>query len=462
MKKDRSQIEKKNKLESVAETRTLPKNASDEIQQMLKTGKSSSLFRKIVFFFTAVAVIGSVAFGVLRWRSETNDAKRPQYVTDKITQGDLVATISATGTVEALNTVEVGAEISGRILSLSSDFNDSVTQGQVLAVIDPEQHRAAVAQAKAQMLSAEAQVAEAEATLVETKQDAARAKELAAKGLYSAKERENAETKAIRAEASVKSAKASLALSRASYDAAKSRLGKTEVISPISGTVLSRKVEVGQTVNAGMQTPVLYIIAEDLSRMRLLSLVDEADIGKVANGQNASFSVDAFPGRKFVSSVLSVRNIPQTTQNVVSYEVLLSVDNKDNLLKPGMTASVEIIIEKHENVLLIPNKAFRFSPSRESTGMRRPPGGGIPLLRNANEQKEKKASKKSNPLRELGKISGNEAVLWIPVKDTPDDMLPVKVERIASDGQMTAISSDRLKIGDDVIIEQTDSEQKAK
>lgn len=405
----------------------------------------------------ALAILAGVALGVMKWKKGNEAAAVPRYVTEEVTKGDIIASISATGTVEALNTVEVGAEISGKILALNADFNDAVIEGQVLAVIDPEQLKASVDQAKAQMLAAQAQVAEAEATLVESKQDRARVKDLAAKGLVSLKELEGAEAKAIRAEASLKSAQASAALAKASFSSARSKLGKTEIVSPINGTVLSKEVEAGQTINAGMQTPVLYIIAEDLKRMRLSSRVDEADIGNVTSGQAAAFTVDAYPGKKFESVVTSVRNVPQTDQNVVSYEVLLSVDNQAMLLKPGMTASVEIITEKHTDKLLVPNKAFRFAPPKESAGFRRPPGGGVPFLKGAGD---KDKTKKPDRMREMGKIAANEGVLWIPDdKDGPGGLKPVKVEKLATDSIRTAIQTEKLSVGDKVIVEQADSGQ---
>ncbi len=427
-------------------------DSNDPLAALLKSGRRHNRARRIVMVVGFLALAAGGAFFFLQWKKGQAAAALPKYVTAKVTSGDLTASISSTGTVQALNTVDVGAEISGRIMSLAADFNDTVTEGQVIAVIDPEQLKAQVAQTKAQMLAAEAQVAVAKATVVETKQVAARIRELSAKGLSSSKELESAEAASARAEASLKSSKAQLSLSKATFDAAASKLNKTEIVSPINGTVLSRAVEVGQTLNAGMQTPVLFTIAEDLKRMNLSSRVDEADIGNVAEGQNAIFTVDAYPGRKFYSAVTEVRNVPKTDQNVVSYEVLLSVDNEQLLLKPGMTASVEIITEKHANAVLVPNKAFRFAPPKESFRFRRPP---TPLL-----GKSKQGSKKpeGNPMQNLGKIGENEGVLWkIDKKGPPVSLRPFKVEKVASDGIHTAIQSNDIRVGDEVIVEQSDA-----
>jgi HlyD family secretion protein len=427
----------------------------DSLAQLLRSGRRHSRFRRVLLVLVLLAVAAAAGFGVFQWKKGRAAEEVPRYVTEPLTKGDLTSTISATGTVEALNTVEVGAEISGRILSLNADFNDAVSAGQVLAEIDPEQHKAAVAQAKAQMLAAQAQVAEAEATLIETQQESKRAADLSAKGLLSSKELEGAQARAVRAEASLKSARASAALAKASFDAARSKLSKTEIVCPISGTVLSREVEVGQTINAGMQTPVLFIIAEDLKTMRLSSRVDEADIGKVFEGQTATFTVDAYAGREFASSVMEVRNVPQNDQNVVSYEVLLSVDNQEMLLKPGMTASVEIVTEKLKGVLLVPNKALRFSPPKgEGFRFRGPP---VPFLGRSGNGRSGKG-KKTNPMQSMGKIKGNQGVLWkIDRRGPPGALSPVKVDKLASDGIRTAVHSEAIKERDEVVVEQPDS-----
>jgi len=426
------------------------------LESVLREVRRKARIRRIAGVSVAVVLLVVASIGSFLWLRQPKGTDKPSYVTEKVTRGDLVSTISATGTVEALNTVEVGAEISGRILSLQADFNDTVDEGQILAEIDPEQHQAAVAQAKAQMLAAQAQVAEAGATLTESKQEADRSKELAARGLISPKELSAAVARAERAAAALKSAQASDAIARATFDSAKSKLSRTRIMSPIRGTVLSREVEVGQTINAGMQTPVIFIIAEDLSRMRLSSRVDEADIGSVRAGQTGSFTVDAYPGKTFVSTVTSVRNVPRTDQNVVSYEVLLSVDNSELLLKPGMTASVEIVTEKFVDVLLVPNKAMRFSPPKESFAFGMPPGGGMPLLRGKKEAPEDRKDPQ-DALKALGPMAGNQRILWRLGKEPTSSLVAVKVERIASDGIRTAIRSSEVAVGDAIIVEQADA-----
>jgi HlyD family secretion protein len=419
----------------------------DQMDALLADGRRHSRRRRIVFIVTGallLAVAGLLCFWMLKAKDKAGE---PSYETVAVTRGDLKSTITSTGTVEALNTVEVGAEVSGRIASINADFNDSVERGQLLLVIDPEQAKAALAQAMAQVLAARAGVAEAKAALVQAKLDSERSTALAAKGLLSSKELEAATATAARAAASVQSAQASAAIAKASYDAAQNKLGKTEIRAPISGTVLSRVVEVGQTINAGMQTPVLFTIAEDLRRMRLSSRVDEADIGTVAVGQPASFTVDAYPDRTFASEVIAMHNVPQSDQNVVTYEVLLSVDNKDLLLKPGMTTTVEIVTSLRKGVLLVPNKALRFKPASVSAKPMGPPPG-LPFLGKPGGSAE--STKGGEALGRIGKLDTQQAVLWTLDGLEPK---PLKVEKLATDGTQTAVKGDGIVEGLRVIVD---------
>ncbi|MDD5308849.1 MAG: efflux RND transporter periplasmic adaptor subunit [Deltaproteobacteria bacterium] len=409
-----------------------------QLDVLLANGKRHSRRRRIILLVVGLLLVGGAGLLYLLLFRANAATGAQSYETAPITRGDLKSSITSTGTVEALNNVQVGAEISGRIASIKVDFNDSVEQGQLLAEIDPEQLEAAAAQAQAQVVAARAGVVEARAALVEARLNSERSTALAEKGLLSSKELETATATAKRAAASVQSAQASAAIAAASYDAARSKLGKTEIRAPISGTVLSREVESGQTINAGMQTPVLFVIAEDLRRMRLSSLVDEADVGTVAVGQAASFTVDAYPDHTFASEVLSVHNVPQVTQNVVSYEVLLSVDNKDLLLKPGMTATVEIVTALQRNVLLVPNKALRFAPPTPSREAMRPPPG-LPFLGKSGGKSG--GAKKTGALDGLGKLGSRQAVLWILDGLTPK---PFKVDKLATDGVQTGVEGDGL------------------
>lgn len=299
---------------------------------------------------------------LVMWMHARKQARAPIFETSAIRRGDLNVTVTATGTIQGLNTVEVGAEVSGRIAKVLVDFNDRVEAGQLLAEIDPEQFRAAVEEAKARVVSAEANIRQARATFAEAKAQADRAKTQIEKGLISQRDLEVAEAAAIRAEANLSSAQADATLARAALKSAEFRLERTKIIAPIAGIVLSRLIEPGQTVTAGFQTPVLFKLTENLSRMSLHVYVDEADVGRVKEGQEATFTVDAYPGRDFASKVLSLRNEPRTEQNVVSYEAVLAVDNSELLLRPGMTATATIMADTRKDVLLAPNAALRFVP----------------------------------------------------------------------------------------------------
>ncbi|HUT78411.1 MAG TPA: efflux RND transporter periplasmic adaptor subunit [Polyangia bacterium] len=419
---------------------------NEELGRILAAGKRRGRLRKAIIAIVVLVAAGVAAlfyFGVIGSRGSIPE---DQYEVVAVTIGDIKASINATGTVEPLNTVEVGAEVSGKIAELHVDFNDPVTADQLLAVIDPEQAKAQVDEAKAQVLSARAKLAEARATLNEAHLDEERSLALAGKGLLSSKELEAAVSKAERARASLMSARASAAVADASYSSAKTRLGKTEIRSPINGTVLSRLIEVGQTINAGMQTPVLFTIAEDLRRMRLSSKVDEADIGAVVVGQQASFTVDAHPDRTFASGVESVRNVAITSDNVVSYEVLLAVDNEDLLLKPGMTASAEIVTLFLGGALLVPNRALRFSPPTESRMPRPPPG--LSFL-GGGQGKKAGGDRKGASQERLGALGARKGVVWVVKAGTPEQVV---VEKLASDGTNTAIASETLQAGIEVIV----------
>jgi len=390
---------------------------------------------------------------------------REEYVTVATKRGALRSTVSATGNLEALNAVEVGAEISGKILAVHADFNDQVSAGQLLVQLDPEQHEATVAEAKAKVRLANAGVADARATLTLRRSAARRDRGLAERGLLSAAALEETLALSQRAAAALESAYANASLAKASLESARARLEKSRIVSPIDGRVLSREVEPGQTVNAGMQTPVLFVIAEDLSRMLLSASVDEADVGGVREGQQATFTVDAYPGRRFASRVLSQRNLPRSDQSVVSYETLLSVDNPDLLLKPGMTATVEITTRLRQGVLLVPNTALRFRPpSVRTAGGRRGPPIGSPLLgsRGPKAGRGKAGGGKGRPGGPggpKGKGKGGAAApgagrdpraaeVWVLSGGRPRR---VEVIKVGTDGLRTAVEGPGLQEGVEVV-----------
>ena len=395
--------------------RELESGADPDVLNTLGAARSRSRARRWAWIVGALALLGLGAWGVSYALERRAIARRPTYEKQKILRGDIQVAISATGTLKGRSTVEVGAEVSGRVIDVLVDYNDRITKGQLLAVIDPEQSRAAVAEAEARVRESDAAVRQARATLTEARQTRERARVQSREGLVSQRDLEAAEAAYERAEATLASAQASATLARATLESQRSRLDKTRIVSPIDGIVLSRTVEPGQTVTAGFQTPLLFKLTEDLRRMELLVYVDEADIGRAREGQSASFTVDAYPDRTFPSKVLSLRNEPKEEQNVVTYEAVLQVDNDELLLRPGMTATATIVAEVRKDVLAAPNAALRFAPPTLDPSQAAKPG---------------------------------QRRVWVLSGDKPE---PVVVQTGVSDGRLTELKGGGLKEGAEVL-----------
>jgi HlyD family secretion protein len=282
-----------------------------------------------------------------------------------VTRGSVVETVDATGTVEAVTTVLVGTQVSGTIQSLKADFNSRVRKGQVIAELDPSLFRTQVDQAQATVARLEADVERAVVAETDTQQKLRRARDLFARQLIPSSELDTAETNALQASAALKSAQAQVTQARASLNQAQVNLGHTVITAPIDGIVISRNVDVGQTVAASMQAPTLFTIARDLTRMQVRASVGEADIGRVEVGQPARFRVDAYPDALFSGIVSQIRLQPVVEQNVVSYTTVIDVPNVEMRLKPGMTATVTVEIARRDDVLRVPNAALRFQPSAD-------------------------------------------------------------------------------------------------
>lgn len=308
----------------------------------------------------AALVLAGAAGGGSWWWAESHAA--PEFRTAEARRGELIATVTATGTLEPTNQVEVGSEISGRIATMEADFNDHVEQGQTLATLDTDQLRAKVKQSESSLQAAEAGVREAMATVDEMAAKARRLRTLARRDFSSQQDLEVAEAASARAEAALASARAQVEVARAVLQADRTTLAKAIIRSPIDGVVIDRHVEVGQTVAASFQTPILFTLAQDLTEMELHLDIDEADVGHVKVGQQATFRVDAYPDQEFAATITSVRYAPRTVQGVVTYEAILAVANESLLLRPGMTATAEIMTARQKNVLLVPNGALRFTP----------------------------------------------------------------------------------------------------
>jgi HlyD family secretion protein len=335
--------------------------------------------RARVYQVVGLVLILGLGVGLYLWRAKKNRSKGVNYITAQAQTGDLKETVTATGTLKGLDSVDVGAQISGKLTKINVDFNDHVTVGEVLAEIDPVQLASRVDQSNAQVNAAEASLVLAKATLAQTKAQYLRSLDLSQKGLISSKDLDSAKADADRAAASISSAMAQATLARASLKDAQTSLSYAVIRSPIDGIVLSRLVEPGQTVAATMSAPVLFTLARDLTQLRLYVDIDEADVGKVKEGQAATFLVDAWNEHAFVSKVLSVHNLPTAGQTVVTYQAVLSVDNNDRLLRPGMTATATITTDERKGVLLVPNAALRFSPPARAANS----SSGIPFLSGA-------------------------------------------------------------------------------
>lgn len=292
-------------------------------------------------------------------------AAPPQLTFDAVTRGDVIATVEATGTLQPVDTVEIGTQVSGTLASISTDFNQLVKRGQVLATLDPALFQTQIDQAQATVIRLRAEVDKAEVQAEDAQLKLKRAEQLAADQLLAQQDVDTARSTARVAQTSLVGAKAQLSQAEAALTQAKVNLSHTVITSPTDGIVLSRNVEVGQTVSAASQAPTLFVIARDLTRLELQARVDESDVGGVKTGAAVTFTVDAYPRRRFNGTVRLVRLQPTTVQNVVTYTTIIDVPNEDALLKPGMTSTVSIEIAKAENALRVPAAAVRFTPAED-------------------------------------------------------------------------------------------------
>jgi|LNFM01.1.fsa_nt_gb HlyD family secretion protein len=322
--------------------------------------------RRRIAIRIAIAVVVCVAIGAAVYLLRPRPVPlADRFRSDTVGRGPVLREVSATGRVEARTTVQVGAQISGRLASVEVDFNDAVTRGQVLARFDTESLDAQVEQSRASVKAAQAALEQAKVERTRAKRQLARSQSLFDRGIESAEILENLRSTEATTEAAIKSATAQLELQRANARVAETSHRYAEVTSPIDGVVISRNVEAGQTVAAAFQTPVLFTIAEDLVAMRVVAAIDEADMGEVEPGERASFTVDAFPQRTFDAVVTEVRSAAKVVQNVVTYEAVLDVENPERLLRPGMTASVKVRTAAVEDTLHVPNAALRFTPPEQ-------------------------------------------------------------------------------------------------
>ena len=311
----------------------------------------------IVLLAAGITVYGYLSYGTSEFV--------PEIRTTTITPGDIVDTVGATGALEAVTTVNVGSQVSGMIEELSVDFNSIVRAGDVIMRLDPSLFETQVAQARANLIRAEADTERFRVSLDDARVQLSRAEDLAARQLISETEREAAQLAVRSTEAQLKSSEAAIAQAMASLNQNEVNLEHTVIRAPIDGIVISRLVDVGQTVAASLQAPELFVIAADLTKMRVIANIDESDVGRIRPNQRVTFTVDAFPGEEFEGTVSQIRLEPVVTQNVVTYATVVDAPNPDLRLKPGMTATIALETARRENVLRIPNGALRFRPTNE-------------------------------------------------------------------------------------------------
>ena len=313
-----------------------------------------------------LVIIVLVAVAVAYWLTRGEPITR--YVTASVTEGAVTRVVSGSGAVNPVLTVIVGTYVSGTIQSISCDFNTKVKKGQLCAKIDPRPYQTLVNQAAANLATARAQLVKDKANLTYSQLSYERNSKLLERGGASQDAVDIAKNAYEQATAQIAFDEASIQQSEAALEAANVDLEYTSIISPVDGTVVSRNVTVGQTVAASFQTPTLFLIATDLTKMEVDTNVSESDIGAVKAGDKATFTVEAYPERIFAGVVTQVRQAPQTVQNVVTYDVVIAVDNRDLLLRPGMTATTRVVTAEREHVLRIPDQALRFSPSGTASG----------------------------------------------------------------------------------------------
>ena len=404
----------------------------------------------VVLIVLLLAAAGGYAFS----RKEAGAA--PKYRKAKLDRGDVVATVSATGTLSAVTTVNVGSQVSGIIAKLHADFNSAVKKGQLLAELDPTPFLQTVDQRRADLEKSKVELRNAEISLT-------RAKNLFRQQLLAASELDAAQTNRDAAAASVEQSQAALRQ-------AETNLSYTKITSPIDGVVVTRSYDVGQTVAASFQAPVLFSIAQDLTKMQVLTNIDEADVGRIQNGQVANFTVDAFPDSTFKGSVSQVRLSPQIVQNVVTYPVMLDVPNPDLRLKPGMTANVLVPVDSRPNALRAPNAALRFKPDpadlwsgpAKGSGQAADGKGGASGTPDAAPASPKVSPDSGAPAgaRAAGgrgpgggsRGGAHAGTLYVEVPGSNGKLKPVTVKTALTDGNFTAIESRDLKDGEEIVV----------
>ena len=420
-----------------------------------------------------LAAIALVALFFLYKCTKGGDSA-PEYQTATAELGNVVSRVSTSGSMQAVVTVDVGSQVSGRIQELFADFNSPVKKGQRIAKIDPSLFQAALISAEANVSAAVANVTRLTVAAEDAERQARRASEVYEQRLISETERDTAVANARSARASVEQGKGQLAQTRAALETARTNLRYTDIVSPTDGVVISRAVNVGQTVAASLSAPVIFTIAQDLKKMEVHTNVAESDIGRLKPGMRVSFTVDAYPGEPFRGAIRDIRNAPQVVQNVVTYDAVIDVDNPELKLKPGMTATVSVVTDRRRDVLTVPNAALRFRPDNAGPpGASQGPGQGQGQGAGAPGQRASAAGAGGDRAprgeggggqRERGEWRGQRGgdeeggggpppvvmrTLYVLVNGEPQ---PREVTTGLSDGRITEITGGNLKQGETVIV----------
>jgi HlyD family secretion protein len=404
---------------------------------------------KAIVTVVAIVTIGA-AYGFYRYRA-SQAKKEFTFDTAKVERGDVVARVTATGTLSAIVTVQVGSQVSGRIAALYADFNSAVKKGELIAKIDPQLFEAAVAQARANYVAAQGNLAKSKAQALDAERQYKRSQELAARKLIAQADLDTAQATYDAAKAQVDASAGAVEQTKAALHQSEVNLAYTDIISPTDGVVISRNVDVGQTVAASLQAPTLFLIAEDLRKMQVDTSVAEADVGRLTQGMKASFTVDAYPSEKFIGTVRQIRNAPQTVQNVVTYDAVIDVANPDLKLKPGMTANCTFVYAERDDVLRIPNAALRFKPTAALLAYVHGGTNGQRHYRGANAatfaggpQGEAATAERRAPTSQ----DPDRRTVWVLKGKRP---VPVRIDTGITDGTVTELRSGELSDGDQLI-----------
>ena len=405
--------------------------------------------KKIIAWGIAAAVL---VLAVAAWLSRGSDDTYT-YKTQEARRGDLVVSVSATGNLEPTNQVDVGSELSGIVRTVAVDYNDRVKVGQVLARLDTDKLEARVQQSRATLKAARSKVTQARATVMESRSALERLKkvsEISGGKVPSKNDMENAEATYERSVAELASAEAQVSQAEATLKADETDLGKAVILSPINGIVLTRSVEPGQTVAASLQAPVLFTLAEDLTKMELHVGVDEADVGEVREGQEANFTVDAYQDKRFPARVSQIRFGAETSGGVVTYKAVLGLDNSDLLLRPGMTATADIVVKKVTDALLVPNAALRFSPPSDGKSMKDDASNNSmisKLFPRPSRGTDRPRRDRANP---------RDQTVWV-IKDK--EPVSLQVTTGATDGTMTEVTAGDITPGMALVVDAVNAKE---